>query len=87
MIRYFNDYSRGKLDLTGTQVFGWFKLDKSVQQYNDLGQGARPELIKWARAAAAAEDIDLNPFRVRNCSSGNRFRNGCLLVPASWSGR
>jgi hypothetical protein len=62
MIRYFSDYSHGKLDLTGTQVFGWFKLNKSVQQYNNLGQGARPELINWARAAALAAGIDLNPF-------------------------
>jgi len=34
MVRYFHDYSHGNLDLTGTQVFGWFQLDKSVADYN-----------------------------------------------------
>ena len=62
MIRYFSDYSHGQLDLTGTQVFGWFKLNKSVADYNALGGGARTELIKWARAAAVAKGVDLNPF-------------------------
>jgi hypothetical protein len=61
MIRYFSDYSHGTLDLTGTQVFGWFKLDKSVADYNGAG-GGRTELIKWARAAATAKGVDLSPF-------------------------
>ena len=52
MVRYFHDYSHGNLDLTGTQVFGWFQLDKSVADYNSLGAQARDQLIKWARAAA-----------------------------------
>jgi hypothetical protein len=52
MVRYFNDYSHGALDLTGTQVFGWYQLDKTVDQYNALDGVARRELIKWARQAA-----------------------------------
>ena len=62
MIRYFNDYSHGTLDLTGTQVFGWYQLNKSVQYYNSLGGAARDELINWARAAAVADGVDLSPF-------------------------
>jgi len=62
MIRYFSDYSHGTLDLTGTQVFGWYKLDKSVDDYNALGGGARDALITWARAAAAAHGVDLKPY-------------------------
>lgn len=62
MVRYFSDYSHGTLDLTGTEVFGWYQLDKSVDDYNALGQGARDALIKWARDAAAAHGIDLQPF-------------------------
>jgi hypothetical protein len=54
MVRYFRDYSHGKLDLTGTKVFGWLQLNKSVADYNSLGGQARDQLIKWARAAAAA---------------------------------
>jgi hypothetical protein len=62
MPRYFRDYSHGKLDLDGTQVFGWYQLDKSVDDYNALGGGAREELIKWARDAATADGVDLSPF-------------------------
>jgi hypothetical protein len=62
MIQYFNDYSHGTLDLTGTKVFGWYQLNKSVQYYNSLGGAARDELIKWARAAAVADGVDLSPF-------------------------
>jgi hypothetical protein len=62
MVRYFSDYSHGTLDLTGTQVFGWFHLDKSVDDYNSLGGQARGQLINWARDAAVAHGIDLKPF-------------------------
>jgi hypothetical protein len=62
MIRYFSDYSHGTLDLKGTKIFGWYQLNKSVKNYNDLGSGARHELIKWARAAAVADGVDLTPF-------------------------
>ncbi len=62
MVRYFHDYSHGNLDLSGTQVFGWFKLNKSVADYNSLGNQARDQLIKWARAAAVAHGVDLSPF-------------------------
>jgi hypothetical protein len=46
----------------GTKVFGWFQLDKSVADYNNLGAQARDQLIKWARAAAVANGVDLSPF-------------------------
>jgi hypothetical protein len=62
MIRYFNDYSHGTLDLTGTQVFGWYQLNESVDYYNSLFGAARDQLIKWARAAAVADGVDLSPF-------------------------
>jgi hypothetical protein len=62
MIRYFADYSHGTLDLTATQVFGWYKLGKSVADYNSLGGAARDALIDWARAAAVADGVDLTPF-------------------------
>ena len=62
LVRYFKDYSHGKLDLTGTQVFGWFQLNKSVADYNSLLGQARSYLIQWARDAAIAHGIDLKPF-------------------------
>jgi hypothetical protein len=70
MIRYFRDYSHGSLDLTGTQVFGWYQLDKSVDDYNSLGSAARDQLIKWASDAAKAAGVDLTPFyRVVACTN------------------
>jgi len=74
MIRYFNDCSHGTLDLTGTQVFGWYNLDKSVDDYNALGSGARDALIGWARDAAVAHGVDLNPF-FRTAVCTNRWQD------------
>jgi hypothetical protein len=62
MVRYFDEWSHGALDLTGTQVFGWYHLTKSVDDYNSLGGQARDELVTWARDAATAHGIDLSPF-------------------------
>lgn len=62
LVRYFKEYSHGTLDLSGSKVFGWYQLDKSVQDYNNLGQDARAALIGWARAIAIADGIDLSPF-------------------------
>lgn len=62
LVRYFDAWSHGAIDLTGSKVFGWYPLDKSLADYNALGQGARKELLKWARAAAAAAGEDLSGF-------------------------
>lgn len=64
MVRYFSDYSHGRLDLSGSQVFGWYKLTQSKDDYNALGQGARAALIGWAKEAAISAGIDLKfpPF-------------------------
>jgi hypothetical protein len=56
MIKYFSG-THDTLDLTGTQIFGWFKLDKSVADYNGPN-GGRTELIKWARKAATDNGVD-----------------------------
>jgi hypothetical protein len=62
LARYFADWSHGTLDLSGTQVFGWYSLDKSVADYNALEKKARPTLVKWAREAAQADGVDLSPY-------------------------
>jgi len=62
MVKYFKDYSHGKLDLTGSKVFGWYEIDKSVEDYNALLGGARDALIGWARKAAMDDGVDLSPF-------------------------
>jgi hypothetical protein len=62
MVKFFHDCSHGNIDVGGSKVFGWFKLTKSVADYNALGGQARPSLIGWARAAATAAGHDLSPF-------------------------
>ena len=41
MVRYFHDCSHGNTDVSGSKVFGWFQLNKSVADYNALGGAAR----------------------------------------------
>lgn len=62
---YFRDMSHGRLDLSGSRVFGWLTLDKETSEYAGSGanQAGRQDLLTWARAAAGAADIDLSPFR------------------------
>jgi hypothetical protein len=64
MVDFFRDMSHGKLDLTGSQVFGWFKLDKKKSDYK--GSGANPQgrqdLITWACQAAIDNGVDLSQF-------------------------
>lgn len=62
MVRYFDDWSHGRVDLSQTEVFGWYSLTKSVADYNSYGSGARDQLITWARDAATAGGVDLSPF-------------------------
>jgi hypothetical protein len=62
MVKFFNECAHGAIDVSGSQVFGWFKLSKSVADYNNLGFNARAALIGWARAAAAAAGHNLSPF-------------------------
>ena len=62
MVRYFHDCSHGNTDVSGSKVFGWFQLNKSVADYNALGGAARGQLIQWARAAAQAAGNNLAPF-------------------------
>ena len=64
MLDFFQDMSHGFLDLSGSQVFGWFTLDKNSSDYT--GSGANPQgrtdLITWARQAAIDDDVDLSKF-------------------------
>jgi hypothetical protein len=62
MVKFFSECAHGAIDVSGSQVFGWFKLNRSVAEYNSLGGNARAALIGWARAAAAAAGHDLSPF-------------------------
>jgi len=60
MVDYFTDISRGQLDISGSQVFGWLTLDKNRNDY--LGLQSRDDIRNWARQAAAAAGVNLAPF-------------------------
>jgi hypothetical protein len=62
LVQYFKDWSHGTLDLGGSKVFGWYHVDMSVGEYNAMGGAARGALIKLARQAAIADDVNLSPF-------------------------
>jgi M6 family metalloprotease-like protein len=64
MVDFFRDMSHGKLDLNGSQVFGWYTLDKKRSDYTGSGinQQGRADLITWARQAATDDKVDLSKF-------------------------
>jgi hypothetical protein len=61
MVKFFNDCTHGNIDVSESQVLGWFKLSQSVADYNAPG-GGRAALIGWAHAAAKKAGYDLSPF-------------------------
>ena len=64
MVDFFRDMSHGVLDLSGSQVFGWYTLDKNRSEYTGSGvnpQG-RNDLIAWARQAAIDDLTKHGPF-------------------------
>jgi hypothetical protein len=66
MVDYFYDWSHGRLDLSDSEVFGWYTLDRPRNDYTEAfalrGFNARNELVAWARGAATAAGIDLGRF-------------------------
>lgn len=64
MVDFFHDVSRGIVDLSGSQVFGWLTLNKSRSDYTGSGvnPAGRDELINWAKQAATDAGYDLTGF-------------------------
>jgi hypothetical protein len=52
------------LDLSGSQVFGWFVLPHARSEYSGSGANSagRQQLIDWGKAAATAAGVDLTKF-------------------------
>jgi hypothetical protein len=42
MVKFFNDCTHGNIDVSESQVLGWFKLSQSVADYNAPGAGEQP---------------------------------------------
>ncbi|MFC4959722.1 hypothetical protein ACFPFX_25875 [Streptomyces mauvecolor] len=65
MVDYFLDSSHGAVDISGTDVLGWYVLDQDRANYT--GSGANPagrdQLIAWAKQKAiAADGIDFSRY-------------------------
>jgi hypothetical protein len=56
-VRFFSDMSHGSLDLSGSQVFGWFTLDVN---FND--RKSQEEMVTLAKQAARGAGVPLDTF-------------------------
>jgi hypothetical protein len=66
---YWLTVSSNALDLSRSQVFGWFTMNHASSEINQLQfPGGRATLVQWGIDAARANGVDLSPFR------------GCLVV-------
>jgi hypothetical protein len=61
MTDYFGDMSHGQLDLSGSQVFGWFTLSINKADYVG-GKYNRNDLVGLCRQAAGNGGVPLNSF-------------------------
>jgi len=69
---YWRDVTYGKLDLTNSEVFGWFTVPHDRSEIFTLNSNGRPISYKpgfsrstlggWGRDAARANNVDLNKF-------------------------
>ncbi len=84
-VDFFRLYSHGNIDMSGSQVFGWFVLSHSRSEYT--GSGANPDgrqqLIGWATSAASSNGVDLGKFfGVVVCMNDSTDLFGDLGTPA-----
>jgi hypothetical protein len=64
MVDYFADCSHGNADVSGSEVFGWYTLNKARNEYTGSGPNwqGRLDLVNWARQAATDAGVDLTRF-------------------------
>ena len=68
MVDFFNDMSHGKIDISGSRVFGWYTLDQVRADYagnmypQPAGKINRNGLLDAAKAKATAAGINLSDF-------------------------
>jgi len=91
---YWRVVSCNALDVSGSQVFGWFTMNHTAAESDmltqQLGSNARPTLIHWSIEAAQANGVDLSIFRnilvVQNHGNDHGMSpsgNGVLIVHQS----
>ena len=63
IVDYWRTVSCGRLDLTGSRVFGWMDMAHVKADVNRLVfPGDRNQLVQWGRDAAGANGVNLGPF-------------------------
>ena len=91
MCDYWHTVSCGTLDLTRSQVFGWFQMAHASSEVGQLVfPGDRGKLVQWGIDAARANGVDLSPFRnilvVHNYGVDHGAAgNGIVIVHANGS--
>lgn len=62
MVDYFRDVSHGTLDLSSSQIFGWYTLDHPRSDYQY--PATRTDLVDWIKAAVPGpgQGLDLTDF-------------------------
>ena len=88
---YWRDVSFGKLDLTGSKVFGWYQMPNHATQ--DLVGLFRESFVSWGIDTARLHKVDLSPFFgiivVFNVATDSGYVGGNQMVlgykPNEWS--
>ncbi|HET8955114.1 MAG TPA: VCBS repeat-containing protein [Solirubrobacterales bacterium] len=64
MVEFFCHMSHCKLDLSGSQVFGWLTLDKKFGDYKGSGTNKRGrlDLVEWAKQAARRAGVKVDDY-------------------------
>jgi hypothetical protein len=64
MYDWFRDNSHGRVDLAGSEVFGWYTLDMKTSEYigNGQNQDARRDLVIACKEKARAEGVAVDDF-------------------------
>ena len=83
---YWREVTFGTLDLTQSQVFGWFTMTHSSSELASLQfPGDRWKLVQWGIDTAKANSVDLSPFKtilvVQNWGVDHGFAgNGVVII-------
>src|SRR6516164_10949576 len=64
VVKFWNDISFGKVDLSGSRAYGWIALRQTQSDYTGSGQNAqgRDDLVEWAKGAARDAGVPLDSF-------------------------
>lgn len=86
---YWREVSGNAIDITGSQVFGWFTMAHASSELNSLHfPGDRSKLVQWGIDTAVANGVNLSRFKqiltVQNFGVDHGFAgNGVVIVQSN----